>query len=47
MPKKRLVASLEGKDSPVNIKRATLVRSMRHFRGDMGELLKSRAGGIL
>lgn len=47
MPKKRLVASLGGKDSPVNIKRAILVRSMRHFRGDMGELLKSRAGGIL
>ena len=47
MPKKRLVASLGGKDSPVKIKRAILVRSMRHFRGDMGELLKSRAGGIL
>ena len=47
IPKKRLVASLGGKDSPVNIKRAILVRSMRHFRGDMGELLKSRADGIL
>ena len=47
MPKKRLVASFGGNDSPVNIKRAILVRSMRHFRGDMGELLKSRAGGIL
>ena len=47
MPKKRFVASLEGKDSPVNIRRAILVSSMRHFRGDMGELLKSRAGGIL
>ena len=47
IPKKRLVASLEGKDSPVNIKRAIFVSSMRHFRGDMGELLKSRAGDIL
>ena len=47
MPKKRFVASLGGKDSPVNIKRAIFVRSMRHFRGDMGELLKSRAVGIL
>ena len=38
IPKKRLVASLEGK---------IFVSSMRHFRGDMGELLKSRAGDIL
>jgi hypothetical protein len=37
MPKKRSVASLGGKDSPVKSRSAILVRRIRHFRGDMGE----------
>lgn len=43
MPKKRVVASFVGKVSPVKRRRAILVRRMRHFRGDMGEVLKTRA----
>jgi hypothetical protein len=43
MPKKRVVASLVGKRSPVLRRRAILVRRMRHLRGWIGELLKSRA----
>lgn len=43
MPKKRVVASLVGNFSPVNSKTASLVRRVRHFRGDIGEELKSRA----
>lgn len=43
MPKKRVVASFVGNFSPVNSRRAILVRSMRHLRGDIGELLNTRA----
>lgn len=43
MPKKSVVASLVGNFSPVYRSRAILVRRMRHFRGWIGELLKSRA----
>ena len=37
IPKKRSVASFEGKVSPVNRSKAILVRSIRHFLGDIGE----------
>ena len=37
IPKKRSVASFAGKVSPVNRSKAILVRSIRHFLGDMGE----------
>ncbi len=43
MPKKREVASLVGNFSPVKRSRAILVSRMRHFRGDTGEVLKTRA----
>ena len=46
MPKNRVVASLVGNFSPVKRRTASLVSSVRHFRGDMGEELKSRAGCI-
>jgi hypothetical protein len=44
MPKKRVVASWVGNFSPVKRRTAILVRRVRHFRGEMGEELKSRAG---
>ena len=37
IPKKRSVASFDGNDSPVNSSKAILVRSTRHFLGDIGE----------
>lgn len=37
IPKKRSVASFGGNVSPVNRSRAILVRSTRHFLGDIGE----------
>ena len=43
MPKKREVASLVGNFSPVKRRRAILVRSMRHLRGETGEVLNTRA----
>lgn len=43
MPKKREVASLVGNFSPVKRRRAIFVKRMRHRRGDMGEVLKTRA----
>lgn len=43
MPKNKVVASFLGNFSPVNRSRTIFVRSMRHFRGDMGEVLKTRA----
>lgn len=43
MPKKSEVASFVGNFSPVKSRRAILVRRMRHFRGEMGEVLKTRA----
>ena len=43
MPKKSDVASVVGNFSPVNRRRAILVRRMRQRRGDMGEVLKTRA----
>jgi hypothetical protein len=43
MPKKRDVASWVGNFSPVNRRRAILVRRMRHLRGEIGEVLKTRA----
>jgi hypothetical protein len=46
MPKKSSVASLVGNFSPVNSKRAILVSSIRHFRGEIGEELKTRAGEV-
>jgi hypothetical protein len=44
MPKKSVVASFVGNLSPVKRRSAILVRSTRHFRGDMGDELKRRAG---
>jgi len=43
MPKKREVASLVGNFSPVKSSRAILVSRIRHFRGDTGDVLKTRA----
>jgi hypothetical protein len=43
MPKKRDVASLVGNFSPVKRRSAILVSRMRHFRGDTGDVLKTRA----
>ena len=43
IPKNMDVASFVGNFSPVKRRRAILVRSIRHFRGDMGEMLKTRA----
>lgn len=43
MPKKREVASLVGNFSPVKRRRASLVRRIRHFRGEIGDVLKTRA----
>ena len=43
MPKKRVVASLVGNFSPVKSRTAILVSRVRHFLGEMGEELKSRA----
>lgn len=43
MPKKRSVASRVGNFSPVKRRRAIFVSRMRHFRGDTGEVLKTRA----
>ena len=43
MPKKRSVASFRGNFSPVKSRRAIFVRRMRHFRGDIGDVLKTRA----
>lgn len=37
IPKKRSVASFDGKVSPVNRSKAILVSSIRHFLGDIGE----------
>ena len=37
IPKKRSVASFDGKVSPVKRSNAIFVRSTRHFLGDMGE----------
>jgi len=47
MPKKRVVASLVGNFSPVNKRRAILVKSMRHRRGEIGDVLNTRATVIL
>ena len=43
MLKKSVVASLVGNFSPVNSSRAIFVRSARHFRGEIGDVLKRRA----
>lgn len=43
MPKKRDVASLVGNFSPVKRRRAILVKSIRHRRGEIGEELNRRA----
>jgi hypothetical protein len=43
MPKNRSVASVGGNFSPVNSKRAILVRRIRHFRGDIGDELNTLA----
>jgi hypothetical protein len=37
------VASLVGNFSPVKSRRAILVRRTRHFRGDTGDVLNTRA----
>ena len=37
IPKKRSVASFDGNVSPVNRSKASLVRRIRHFLGDIGE----------
>ena len=47
MPKKSVVASFVGNFSPVKRRRAILVRSVRHLRGEMGEELNSRAVALL
>ena len=47
IPKKSVVASFVGNFSPVKRRRATLVRSVRHLRGEMGEELNNRAGALL
>jgi hypothetical protein len=44
MPKNSVVASFVGNFSPVKRRRAIFVRRTRHFRGDMGDELKRRAG---
>lgn len=43
MPKNSVVASLVGNFSPVKSSKAILVRRMRHFRGEIGDVLKTRA----
>jgi hypothetical protein len=43
IPKNRVVASFVGNCSPVKTRTAILVRSVRHCRGDIGEVLNSRA----
>ena len=43
IPKKRDVASLVGNFSPVKRRSAILVSRIRHFRGDTGDVLKTRA----
>ena len=43
MPKKRAVASFVGNFSPVKRRREILVRRIRHFRGDTGDVLNTRA----
>lgn len=43
MPKKSVVASFVGNFSPVKRRTAIFVRSVRHFRGEMGEVLNRRA----
>ncbi len=43
MPKKSDVASFVGNFSPVNNRSVILVSSIRHFLGEMGEELKTRA----
>ena len=43
IPKKRAVASFVGNFSPVKRRREILVRRIRHFRGDTGDVLNTRA----
>lgn len=43
MLKKRVVASLVGNLSPLKTSIAMRVRRTLHFRGEMGEVLKTRA----
>ena len=43
IPKNKEVASLVGNFSPVKRSRAILVRRIRHFRGDTGDVLNTRA----
>jgi hypothetical protein len=43
MPKKSEVASFVGNFSPVESRYAILVRRTRHFRGETGDELKTRA----
>jgi hypothetical protein len=45
MPKKSVVASFRGKRSPVKSSSTILVSRILHFRGDMGDVLNTRAGG--
>jgi len=44
MPKNSVVASLRGNRSPENIRRTILVSRIRHFRGETGDVLNTRAG---
>ena len=46
MAKKREVASFCGNFSPVKRRRAILVSRMRHLRGEIGEVLKTRAVAV-
>lgn len=45
IPKNNVVASFVGNFSPVNRSTAILVRSVRHFRGEIGEELNNLAIG--
>ena len=46
MPKKRVVASLVGNFSPVNRRRAILVKRMRQRLGETGDVLNTRAVSV-
>jgi len=46
MPKNSVVASLRGNRSPENIRRTILVSRIRHFRGETGDVLNTRAGKL-
>ena len=46
MLKNSVVASFVGNCSPVKTRTAILVRSVRHLRGDIGDVLNNRAVAV-